>query len=74
LATLKEPDTKQALEYGAVKTLFLSGSQVLRPIVKELKPIAENIGANVEIISTDTEEGQQFYNLGGIGAILRFKV
>jgi len=73
LATLKEPDTKQALEYGAVETLFLS-KDVDKKIAKELKPIAENINANVEIISTDTEEGQQFYNLGGIGAILRFKV
>jgi len=73
MATLKELDTKQALEYGAVETLFLS-KDVDKKIAKELKPMAENIGANVEIISTDTEEGQQFYNLGGIGAILRFKV
>ena len=73
LATLKEPDTKQALDYGAVETLFLS-KDVDKKIVKELKPIAEKIGSNVEIISTETEEGQQFYNLGGIGAILRFKI
>jgi len=73
MATLKEPDTKQALEYGAVETLFLS-KDVDKKIVRELKKIAENISANVEIISTETEEGQQFFNLGGIGAILRFKV
>jgi peptide chain release factor subunit 1 len=73
LATLKEPDTKQALEYGAVETLFLS-KDIDKEITKRLKPIADNIGSNIEIISTDTEEGQQFYNLGGIGAILRFKI
>ena len=28
----------------------------------------------VELISTETEEGVQFWNLGGIGAILRFKI
>ena len=73
MATLKEPDTKQALEYGAVEILFLS-KDVDKKIAKELKEIAEKINANIEIISTDTEEGQQFYNLGGIGAILRFKI
>ncbi len=73
LATLKEPDTKQALEYGAVETLFLS-KDTDKEIAKSLKKVAENIGSNIEIISTDTEEGQQFYNLGGIGAILRFKI
>ena len=35
---------------------------------------AENIGSNVEIISTETTEGEQFKNLCGIGSILRFKV
>ncbi len=74
MATLKEPDTRQALEYGAVETLFVSGALDFRPKVKELRPLAENIGANVEIISIETEEGQQFYNLGGIGAILRYKL
>ena len=73
MATLKEPDTKQALEYGAVEILFLS-KDTDKKVAKELKQIAKNIGASVEIISTDTEEGQQFYNLSGIGAILRFKV
>jgi peptide chain release factor subunit 1 len=73
MATLKEPDTKQALEYGAVETLFLS-KDTDKKIAQELKKVAENISATVEIISIDTEEGQQFNNLGGIGAILRFKV
>jgi len=36
--------------------------------------LAKNIGSKIEIISTDTEEGQQFKNLGGIGSILRFRV
>jgi len=39
-----------------------------------LKEIAKNIGSTIEIISNETEEGQQFNNMGGIGGILRFKV
>ncbi len=73
LATLKEKDTKKALEYGAVEILFLSKSTD-KKIAKELKKMAENISSKIEIISTETEEGEQFYNLGGIGAILRYKL
>jgi stalled ribosome rescue protein Dom34 len=36
--------------------------------------MAENISAKVEHISVETEEGQQFFNLSGIGAILRYKI
>jgi len=73
MAALKEEATKKALDYGAVDVLFLSKS--LKKIVsKPLKDIAKNMGSTIEIISSETEEGQQFENLGGIGAILRFKV
>lgn len=43
-------------------------------IVKELGELAEEMGTNVEIISTDTEEGSQLLNaFGGLAAILRYK-
>ena len=44
-------------------------------VAEELIKMAEEIGANVEIISLDTEEGQQFYKaFGGLGAFLRYKL
>ncbi|AEC51087.1 peptide chain release factor 1 [Pyrococcus sp. NA2] len=44
-------------------------------VAEELIKMAEEAGSNVEIISLDTEEGQQFYRaFGGLGAILRFKI
>lgn len=73
LATLKEPDTRTALKYGAVGTLMLTKG-LDKELAKELKALAESIGSDVEIVSVDTEEGKQFDNLGGIGAVLRFKV
>ncbi|MBU0958376.1 MAG: hypothetical protein KKB31_00380 [Nanoarchaeota archaeon] len=73
LAALKEKDTRKALEYGAVDILILS-KDVKKALTKELTKIAENTGSTIEIVSTDTEEGKQFLNLGGIGAILRFQV
>jgi peptide chain release factor subunit 1 len=73
MATLKEKDTREALKYGAVDTLFLS-KDTAKNIAIDLKNLAKTIGSNIEIISTETEEGQQFKSLGGIGAILRFRV
>ena len=35
---------------------------------------AKNIAAKIELVSEETEEGQQFKNLGGVGAVLRFAV
>jgi len=73
LAALKEPLTKQALDYGAVDVLILS-KELKKEDVSDLKDVANNTGATIEIVSNETDEGKQFFNLGGIGAILRFKM
>ena len=67
------PEIRKALEFGAVDILILSNNYD-KKLSKELKKLAENIGSTVEIVSTETEEGKQFENLGGIGAILRFGI
>jgi len=44
-------------------------------IIEELGKIAETTGANVDILSTETEEGEMLYStFGGISAILRYKL
>jgi len=73
LALYKEKPVRKALEFGAVDTLLLS-KKLDKKTAKELTKLAENISSDVQIISIDTEEGQQFYNLSGIGALLRFKI
>jgi len=62
---------KQALEIAAVDTLFLS-KKLDKKILRELEEKANQISAKIEHISVETEEGQQFFNLSGIGAILRY--
>ncbi|AEA46165.1 peptide chain release factor aRF-1 [Archaeoglobus veneficus] len=43
-------------------------------IILELSELAESMGAKVEFLSTESEEGAMLYNaFGGIAAILRFK-
>ncbi|MBU0953515.1 MAG: peptide chain release factor aRF-1 [Nanoarchaeota archaeon] len=43
-------------------------------VTEELIKIAEQMGTAVEVISTDTPRGEQLAALGGIGAVLRYKV
>lgn len=73
MAAIGYPDTKKALEYGAVQKVFMS-TKTDKDVQKDLMEMAVNSGAEVFIISTETVEGQQFFNIGGVGAILRFKI
>ena len=46
----------------------------VRDLVDDLAELAEGVGADVEVISVETEEGQMLLkSFGGIAAILRFK-
>ncbi len=71
LAAYGEENVKKALKYGAVKTLLLSKKLKKEKII-ELRKMAESTSSEVEMISIETEEGGQFWNISGIGAILRF--
>ena len=69
----KQDVVKKALEYGAVDTLLLS-KDYDRELMKELKIIADENGTKIEMVSVDTEEGKQFFQLSGVGALLRYKL
>ncbi len=46
-----------------------------RDIIDDFVDMAEEVGSEVEIISTETEEGTQLLKaFGGIAAILRYRV
>jgi len=45
----------------------------IEDLVENLGKLAEEIGAKVEIISSQTEEGAVLLNFGGIAALLRYK-
>ncbi|MFH1311018.1 MAG: peptide chain release factor aRF-1 [Nanoarchaeota archaeon] len=70
---LGEKETRRALQLGAVNILFLS-AKLSKALLKELKELADNIGSEIKIVSIDMTEGEQFYNMSGIGAILRFRI
>jgi peptide chain release factor subunit 1 len=46
-----------------------------KDLIDDFVEMAEEVGSEVEIISTETEEGMQLFRaFGGIGAILRYRV
>ncbi|PIN75179.1 peptide chain release factor 1 [Candidatus Woesearchaeota archaeon CG10_big_fil_rev_8_21_14_0_10_36_11] len=71
--TYGEKETLRALEMNAVDTLLLSESLSENKIF-ELESKAEEGGSKVHIISTETREGVQIRDLGGVVAILRFEI
>ncbi|MFX0083798.1 MAG: peptide chain release factor aRF-1 [Candidatus Hodarchaeota archaeon] len=47
----------------------------INSIIEELGDIAESTGSDVEILSTETEEGEMLFStFGGMAAILRYKI
>lgn len=66
---------KNAIENQACDTcdkkLEVQSTEELGDVVAEK---AANLGAKIEYISVDTAEGKQFKEIGGIGALLRFKL
>ncbi|MBU3905133.1 MAG: peptide chain release factor aRF-1 [Nanoarchaeota archaeon] len=45
-----------------------------RDIVEAFEELVTSHGTEIEVISRDTREGEQLYQMGGIGAILRYKL
>ncbi len=69
----KYEDVEKALKYGAVDVLILS-KDFDREKGNILKSVAEQMGTAIEIVSKETDEGKQFFNIGGVGAIQRFGI
>jgi len=66
-------NAKKAFEYGAVDKLILVDT-LDDKIIEEFEQLTEQTNCAFHIVSTDTQEGRQLKDLGGIGAILRFQI
>ena len=58
---------------GAVETLLVSEINSDQKI-QELEELAQTTGADLKLISTETREGQQLKDMGGLAGILRFEL
>lgn len=80
-ALAKEPEkvsygkdeVRRALKMGAVEHLIISKA-LPKPEIKEFEELALDIDAKIDFVSIETDEGIQFKNLGGIGALLRYAI
>ncbi|MBS3158159.1 peptide chain release factor aRF-1 [Candidatus Woesearchaeota archaeon] len=66
-------EVKKRLEQGVVDVLLLS-EELDDVTMDELEAVALQFNSKVEIISTETREGQQLRDLGKVAAILRYEV
>jgi protein pelota len=64
--------TKSALEAGAVKLLLVSDRKVRE--LESLLQAAEKTRADIMIISSEHESGQKLLGIGGVAAMLRWKI
>lgn len=71
--TYGEKETLRALELNAVDVLLLSESMPEERVF-ELEEKAQKGGSEVRIISTETREGVQLRQMGGIAALLRYEI
>jgi peptide chain release factor subunit 1 len=65
--------TKKALEMGVADTVLISES-LDDSVFDSFEEIARQFSSNVKLISTDTREGVQLRDIGGVAAILRYEV
>ncbi len=71
-AVYGEEKVNKALERGAAEKILIS-TKLNKHEIAAIEKKAINISAHVILISTETDEGVQFYNITkGVGAILRF--
>jgi peptide chain release factor subunit 1 len=71
-AAYGEERVAMALDRGAVDLLLIS-KKLDKHKIAEFEKKAEQMSSSIEIISTETQEGEQFYNLTkGVGALLRY--
>lgn len=64
--------TRRLLEMGIVQTV-LASERLDDSVFDGLEELAKQAGSEVKIISTDTREGVQLRDLGGVAAILRYE-
>jgi peptide chain release factor subunit 1 len=68
-----EAEVEDRLGRGAVEKLIISKS-LPKEKVRLLKKLASASSTEIHLVTSETAEGVQFDNLGGVGGILRFEI
>lgn len=63
-----------ALERGAVETLLLTEAFLRDPRMGRIGQLANDTRANIRVLSTGYDSGRRLEGLGGLAALLRYKI
>ncbi|MDO5844455.1 MAG: mRNA surveillance protein pelota [Methanocorpusculum sp.] len=67
-------DVRKAVDYGAVETVLVADNLVRSGKMSKVLESAEQMGANIVVLSTEFEPGKRLEGLGGAAALLRYKI
>lgn len=73
LTVYGEKETLAALEMGAIRTLLIS-EEFDAHKMEEFSEKARDLGTEVRLISDETKQGKQLFELSGIAGILRYNI
>jgi protein pelota len=73
-AAYGKAEVSRAVEYGAVEQLFVADSLLRDPDTQHLIERAELLGSGIVVFSTEFEPGAQLESLGGVAALLRYRI
>lgn len=65
---------RDATARGAVQTLLVTNEMIRQEEIESLLKEVENASGNIVVVSSKHEGGRKLKSLGGLGAILRYKV
>lgn len=74
LAAYGEEEVRNALLNGAVQRLLIADTLIRQEKGEELLKLAKQTNSEFTIINTINEAGKKIEGIGGIGALLRFKI
>jgi protein pelota len=74
LATYGEKEVKNALENGAVDRLLITDTIIRTDLGEKLINLAKQNSSNFTIINTIHDAGKKIEGIGGVAALLRFKI
>ncbi|MDD3976705.1 MAG: mRNA surveillance protein pelota [Methanomicrobium sp.] len=67
-------ETESSIDFGAAETILVSDNLIRDAVITQLLEKAENMRAEIIVLSTEFEPGKQLLALGGIAALLRFRI
>lgn len=67
-------EVKMSIDYGAAETVIVADVKIRESRFVSLVEAAERLGASVVVLSTEFEPGKRLEGLGGVAALLRYKI